>query len=230
MPEKRGPAGLVRDGQLLAVGSFGLCRIARGTNSCTARLGVKDLTVISNNAGVDGLSTGRCSETRQIRKMISSYVARAPRSSRRRSFWPASSNSNSRPGHARREAARGRCRHFPPSSRAPASAASITEGKELREFDGHTYVMERALVPELALVKAWKADHSGRPDLSPHHAQEQSGGGDGRQDPRGRGRGTRRDQAPSIPDACTCPASRIVVNAHPRSASRSARSANGPSI
>ena len=146
------------DNQLLAVGGFGLCGIPEALIAAAARLGRQGLTVISNNAGVDGFGLGQLLETRQIKKMISSYVGENKEFERQ--FLA---------GELELE--------FTPQARwlrscAPVALASgvlrahwrgtvIAEGKETREFDGQTYVMERALVPDVALVKAWKADKSG---------------------------------------------------------------------
>ncbi len=104
----------------------------------------------------------------------------------------------------------------------------VAEGKELREFDGETYVMERSLVPDVALVKAWKADTSGNLRLPPHGAQLQPGRGDGRQGLHRRGRGDRAQPASSTPDAVHLPGiyvHRIVHNADAREAHREAHHA-----
>ena len=140
--------GIVADDQLMAVGGFGLCGIPEALIDALRDSGKKNLTVISNNAGVDGFGLGKLLETRQISKMISSYVGE------NKEF-------------ERQYLAGELALEFTPQGtlaeklRAGGVGTLVAEGKELREFDGQTYVMERALVPDVALGKAWKADKSG---------------------------------------------------------------------
>jgi len=151
--------GLVRDGQLLAVGGFGLCGIPEALIAALCASGVKDLTVISNNAGVDGFGLGQLLETRQIKKMISSYVGENKEFERQ--YLAGELELEFTPQGTLAERLRAGGAGIPAFFTRTGVGTIVAEGKELREFDGHTYVMERALLPELALVKAWKADHSG---------------------------------------------------------------------
>ena len=151
--------GIVRDAQLLAVGGFGLCGIPEALIGALRDSGVKDLTVISNNAGVDGFGLGMLLETRQIRKMISSYVGENKEFERQ--YLAGELELEFTPQGTLAEKLRAGGAGIPAFFTRTGVGTIVAEGKELREFDGHTYVMERALMPEVALVKAWKADASG---------------------------------------------------------------------
>ncbi|MBK6864534.1 MAG: CoA transferase subunit A [Ideonella sp.] len=151
--------GIVRDGQLLAVGGFGLCGIPEALIDALRDSGVKGLTVISNNAGVDGFGLGKLLETRQIKKMISSYVGENKEFERQ--YLAGELELEFTPQGTLAEKLRAGGAGIPAFFTRTGVGTIVAEGKELREFDGHTYVMERALVPEVALVKAWKADVSG---------------------------------------------------------------------
>ena len=151
--------GIVRDGQLLAVGGFGLCGIPEALIAALRDSGVKDLTVISNNAGVDGFGLGMLLETRQIRKMISSYVGENKEFERQ--YLAGELELEFTPQGTLAEKLRAGGAGIPAFFTRTGVGTVVAEGKELREFDGHTYVMEHALLPEVSLVKAWKADHSG---------------------------------------------------------------------
>ena len=151
--------GIVRDGQLLAVGGFGLCGIPEALIAALRDSGVKDLTVISNNAGVDGFGLGMLLETRQIKKMISSYVGENKEFERQ--FLAGELELEFTPQGTLAEKLRAGGAGIPAFFTRTGVGTVVAEGKELREFDGHTYVMERALLPEVSLVKAWKADVSG---------------------------------------------------------------------
>ena len=151
--------GLVKDGQLLAVGGFGLCGIPEALIDALRDSGVKDLTVISNNAGVDGFGLGKLLETRQIRKMISSYVGENKEFERQ--YLAGELELEFTPQGTLAEKLRAGGAGIPAFFTRTGVGTMVAEGKELREFDGHTYVMERALVPDVSLVKAWKADTSG---------------------------------------------------------------------
>jgi 3-oxoacid CoA-transferase subunit A len=152
-------AGVVRDGQLLAVGGFGLCGIPEALIAALRDSGAKNLTVISNNAGVDGFGLGQLLETRQIRKMISSYVGENKEFERQ--YLAGELELEFTPQGTLAEKLRAGGAGIPAFFTRTGVGTVVAEGKELREFDGQTYVMERALVPEVALVKAWKADESG---------------------------------------------------------------------
>jgi len=152
-------AGIVKDGQLLAVGGFGLCGIPEALIDALQATGVKDLTVISNNAGVDGFGLGKLLNTRQIKKMISSYVGENKEFERQ--YLAGELELEFTPQGTLAEKLRAGGAGIPAFFTKTGVGTIVAEGKELREFDGETYVMERALVPEVALVKAHIADKSG---------------------------------------------------------------------
>jgi 3-oxoacid CoA-transferase subunit A len=151
--------GIVRDGQLLAVGGFGLCGIPEMLIEALKDSGVRDLTVISNNAGVDGFGLGKLLETRQIKKMISSYVGENKEFERQ--FLAGELELEFTPQGTLAEKLRAGGAGIPAFFTRTGVGTVVAEGKETREFDGHVYVMERALVPEVALVKAHVADKCG---------------------------------------------------------------------
>ena len=151
--------GIVKDGQMLAVGGFGLCGIPEALIEAMRTSGVKDLTVISNNAGVDGFGLGRLLETRQIKKMISSYVGENKEFERQ--YLAGELELEFTPQGTLAEKLRAGGAGIPAFFTKTGVGTMVAEGKELREFDGETYVMERALVPDVSLVKAWRADKSG---------------------------------------------------------------------
>jgi 3-oxoacid CoA-transferase subunit A len=151
--------GIVKDGQLMAVGGFGLCGIPESLIGALRDSGVKNLTVISNNAGVDGFGLGQLLETRQIRKMISSYVGENKEFERQ--YLAGELELEFTPQGTLAEKLRAGGAGIPAFFTRTGVGTLVAEGKETREFDGHTYIMERALNPEVSLVKAWKADKSG---------------------------------------------------------------------
>ena len=151
--------GIVHDGQLLAVGGFGLCGIPEALIEALRDSGARDLTVISNNAGVDGFGLGKLLETRQISKMISSYVGENKEFERQ--YLAGELQLEFTPQGTLAEKLRAGGAGIPAFFTRTGVGTQVAEGKETREFDGHVYVMERALVPEVSLVKAWKADKSG---------------------------------------------------------------------
>ena len=151
--------GIVKDGQLLAVGGFGLCGIPEALIAALRDSGVKGLTVISNNAGVDGFGLGQLLETRQIRKMISSYVGENKEFERQ--YLAGELELEFTPQGTLAEKLRAGGAGIPAFYTRTGVGTLVAEGKELREFDGHQYVMERALNPDVALVKAHIADKSG---------------------------------------------------------------------
>ena len=152
-------ADILRDGQLLAVGGFGLCGIPEALIEAVKTAGAKDLTVISNNAGVDDFGLGKLLVTRQIKKMVSSYVGENKEFERQ--FLAKELELEFTPQGTLAERLRAGGAGIPAFFTRTGVGTLVAEGKEQREFDGHTYVMERALVPDLALGKAWKADKSG---------------------------------------------------------------------
>jgi 3-oxoacid CoA-transferase subunit A len=151
--------GIVRDGQLLAVGGFGLCGIPDALIDALRDTGVKNLTVVSNNAGVDGLGLGKLLETRQIRKMISSYVGENKEFERQ--YLSGELELEFTPQGTLAEKLRAGGAGIPAFYTQTGVGTLVAEGKELREFDGRTYVMERSLVPDVSLIKAHVADRSG---------------------------------------------------------------------
>ena len=151
--------GLVADGQTLAVGGFGLCGIPESLILALHDSGVKGLTVISNNAGVDGFGLGLLLETRQIRKMISSYVGENKEFERQYLSGELELEFNPQGTLAERLRAGGA--GIPAFFTRTGYGTIVADGKETREFDGHHYVMETALKSDVSLVKAWKADTSG---------------------------------------------------------------------
>ena len=151
--------GIVRDGQLIAVGGFGLCGIPEALIDALRDSGVKDLTVISNNAGVDGFGLGRLLETRQVKKMISSYVGENKEFERQ--YLAGELQLEFTPQGTLAEKLRAGGAGIPAFYVRTGVGTLVAEGKETRDFDGHLHILEHALVPEVSLVKAWKADKSG---------------------------------------------------------------------
>ena len=151
--------GVVADGQLIAVGGFVLCGIPEALIDALRDSGVRDLTVISNNAGVDGFGLGKLLETRQIRKMISSYVGENKEFERQ--YLAGELELEFTPQGTLAEKLRAGGAGIPAFFTKTGVGTLVAEGKELRDFDGSTYVMERALRPDVALVKADVADLSG---------------------------------------------------------------------
>jgi 3-oxoacid CoA-transferase subunit A len=151
--------GIVRDGQLLAVGGFGLCGIPEQLIDALRDSGVRELTVISNNAGIDDVGLGKLLKTRQIRKMISSYVGENKEFERQ--YLAGELEVEFTPQGTLAEKLRAGGAGIPAFYTQTGVGTPVAEGKELREFDGRTYVMERALTPEVSLVKAEVADRAG---------------------------------------------------------------------
>ena len=151
--------GVVKDNQTLAVGGFGLCGIPEALIEALKTSGVQNLTVISNNAGVDGFGLGILLETRQIKKMIASYVGENKEFERQ--YLAGELELEFTPQGTLAEKLRAGGSGIPAFFTKTGVGTLVAEGKELREFDGETYVMERALVPDVSLVKAWRADKSG---------------------------------------------------------------------
>jgi 3-oxoacid CoA-transferase subunit A len=151
--------GVVKDGQVFAVGGFGLCGIPEALIAALRDTGVKGITCISNNAGVDGFGLGVLLETRQVKKMISSYVGENKEFERQ--YLAGELELEFTPQGTLAEKLRAGGAGIPAFYTRTGVGTLVAEGKETREFDGHVYVMERALLPEVSLVKAWKADKSG---------------------------------------------------------------------
>lgn len=151
--------GVAKDGILIAVGGFGLCGIPEALIEALMKSGVKNLTAISNNAGVDGFGLGKLLDTRQIKKMISSYVGENKEFERQ--YLAGELELEFTPQGTLAEKLRAGGAGIPAFFTKTGVGTMVAEGKELRVFDGETYVMERSLVPELSLVKAHRADKSG---------------------------------------------------------------------
>ena len=151
--------GVVADGQTLAVGGFGLCGIPEALIAALRDSGVRNLTAISNNAGVDGFGLGQLLTTRQIRKMISSYVGENKEFERQYLGGELELEFNPQGTLAERLRAGGA--GIPAFFTRTGYGTIVADGKETREFDGHMYVMETALRADVSLVKAWKADKAG---------------------------------------------------------------------
>jgi 3-oxoacid CoA-transferase subunit A len=150
---------VVHDNQLLAVGGFGLCGIPEALIDALRDTGVKHLTVISNNAGVDDFGLGKLLATRQIKKMISSYVGENKEFERQ--YLSGELELEFTPQGTLAEKLRAGGAGIPAFFTKTGVGTVVAEGKELREFDGETYVMERSLVPDVSLVKAHTADKAG---------------------------------------------------------------------
>ncbi|MDE3202532.1 MAG: CoA transferase subunit A [Acidobacteriota bacterium] len=151
--------GLVKDGMLLAVGGFGLCGIPEALIAALRDTGVRNLTVASNNAGVDGWGLGILLESRQIKKMISSYVGENAEFERQ--FLAGELEVEFAPQGTLAERMRAGGAGIPGFYTRTGFGTIVAEGKETKEFDGQMYVLERGLRADIALVKAWKADTHG---------------------------------------------------------------------
>ena len=152
-------AGVVQDGQTIAVGGFGLCGIPEALIAALRDSGVQNLTAISNNAGVDGFGLGQLLTTRQIKKMIASYVGENKEFERQ--YLAGELALEFTPQGTLSEKLRAGGSGIPAFFTKTGVGTIVAEGKEIREFDGEQYVMERSLVADVSLVKAWKADPSG---------------------------------------------------------------------
>jgi len=152
-------AGVVKDGQMIAVGGFGLCGIPEALIAALRDSGVKDLTCVSNNAGVDGFGLGQLLATRQVRKMIASYVGENKEFERQ--YLAGELELEFTPHGTLAEKLRAGGAGIPAFFTRTGVGTIVAEGKEQREFGGHQYVMEHSLVPDVSLVKAWMADRSG---------------------------------------------------------------------
>jgi 3-oxoacid CoA-transferase subunit A len=152
-------AGVVKDGQTIAVGGFGLCGIPEALIAALHDSGVSGLTAISNNAGVDGFGLGQLLSTRQIKKMIASYVGENKEFARQ--YLAGELELEFTPQGTLAEKLRAGGAGIPAFFTKTGVGTLVAEGKELREFDGEQYVMERSLVADVALVKAYMADRAG---------------------------------------------------------------------
>ena len=151
--------GVLKDGMLIAAGGFGLCGIPELLIAAILKAGTKDLTVASNNCGVDGFGLGVLLDSRQIRKMISSYVGENAEFMRQYLSGELELEFNPQGTLAERMRAGGA--GIPGFYTKTGVGTVIAEGKPTMEFDGQTYILERGIVADLAIVKGWKADETG---------------------------------------------------------------------
>ncbi|MDF3855284.1 CoA transferase subunit A [Paracoccus sp. P2] len=151
--------GLLKDGMLIAAGGFGLCGIPELAIEAILRAGTKDLTIASNNCGVDGFGLGKLLDSRQIRKMISSYVGENAEFMRQYLSGELELEFNPQGTLAERMRAGGA--GIPGFYTRTGVGTVVAEGKEHKDFDGQTYILERAIVADLSIVKGWKADETG---------------------------------------------------------------------
>ncbi|MGL5011478.1 MAG: CoA transferase subunit A, partial [Paracoccaceae bacterium] len=151
--------GLLFDGMLIAAGGFGLCGIPELCIAAIKDAGTKNLTVASNNAGVDGFGLGVLLETRQVKKMISSYVGENAEFMRQYLSGELELEFNPQGTLAERMRAGGA--GIPGFYTKTGVGTVIADGKEVKNFDGQDYILERGIIADLSIVKAWKADPSG---------------------------------------------------------------------
>ena len=151
--------GLLRDGMVIAAGGFGLCGIPETLIDALVTSGVTGITAVSNNAGVDDFGLGRLLRTRQIRKMISSYVGE--NNEFERQYLAGQLEIEFSPQGTLAERMRAGGAGIPGFYTRTGVGTQIAEGKETKVFDGETYVLERGIVADLAIVKAWKGDPYG---------------------------------------------------------------------
>jgi 3-oxoacid CoA-transferase subunit A len=152
-------AGVLKDGMTIMSGGFGLCGIPNTLILAIRESGVTGLTVISNNAGVDGCGLGLLLETRQIKRMVSSYVGE--NKTFMNQYLAGELEIEFNPQGTLAERIRAGGAGVPAFFTRTGAGTAIAEGKEQREFDGKLYVMERGLVADLAIVHAWRADPEG---------------------------------------------------------------------
>jgi 3-oxoacid CoA-transferase subunit A len=151
--------GVVADGQTIAVGGFGLCGIPEALIAALRDSNVQNLTCVSNNAGVDGFGLGQLLNTRQVKKMIASYVGENKEFERQ--YLAGELELEFTPQGTLAEKLRAGGAGIPAFFTRTGVGTVVADGKEVREFDGHQYVLERSIVPDVSLVKAQKADRSG---------------------------------------------------------------------
>ena len=152
-------AGVVRDGQTIAVGGFGLCGIPEALIAALRDTGVKQLTCISNNAGVDGFGLGQLLATRQIKKMISSYVGENKEFERQ--YLAGELELEFTPQGTLAEKLRAGGSGIPAFFTKTGVGTQVAEGKEVKTFDGEDYILERGIRADLSVIKGWKADETG---------------------------------------------------------------------
>lgn len=151
--------GLLFDGMMIAAGGFGLCGIPELLLQAIKEAGTRDLTFASNNAGVDDFGIGILLQTRQVKKMLSSYVGENAEFMRQYLADELEIEFNPQGTLAERMRAGGA--GIPGFYTKTGVGTQVAEGKEHKDFDGETYILERGIVADLAIVKAWKADDTG---------------------------------------------------------------------
>lgn len=152
-------ADIVKDGQTIAVGGFGLCGIPEALIAALRDSGVQNLTAISNNAGIDGVGLGQLLATHQIRKMIASYVGENKEFERQ--YLAGELEVEFTPQGTLAEKLRAGGSGIPAFFTKTGVGTTVADGKEVREFDGEQYVMERSLIADISIIKAYKADKAG---------------------------------------------------------------------
>jgi len=151
--------GLLKDGMLIASGGFGLCGIPERLIDAIVESGVKGLTVASNNAGIDGEGLGKLLRTRQIKKMISSYVGENKEFERQ--YLAGELEVEFCPQGTLAERMRAGGAGIPGFYTKTGVGTQVADGKDVKSFDGQDYILERGIFADLAIVKAWKADATG---------------------------------------------------------------------
>ncbi|MDI9336625.1 MAG: CoA transferase subunit A [Gammaproteobacteria bacterium] len=156
---KQALAGIIKSGQVFAVGGFGVCGVPEALIDAVFDAGISDLTVISNNAGLDGIGLGKLLAAKRIKKMIASYVGENKEFARQ--FLAQELEVELTPQGTLAEKLRAGGAGIPAFFTKTGVGTVIAEGKEARHFNGQEYILEHALVPDIALVKAHTADHVG---------------------------------------------------------------------
>jgi 3-oxoacid CoA-transferase subunit A len=151
--------GLLRDGMTICAGGFGLCGIPERLIDAIEASGVTGLTVVSNNAGIDGVGLGKLLRTKQIAKMISSYVGENKEFERQ--YLAGELEVEFCPQGTLAERCRAGGAGIPGFFTKTGVGTVVADGKEVREFDGERYVLERGIVADLSIIKGWKADEAG---------------------------------------------------------------------
>ena len=152
-------AGMLRDGMTICAGGFGLCGIPDRLIDAVEASGVNGLTVVSNNAGIDGVGLGKLLRSRQIAKMISSYVGENKEFERQ--YLAGELEVEFCPQGTLAERCRAGGAGIPGFYTKTGVGTVVADGKETKEFDGQTYVLERGIVADLSIIKGWKADEAG---------------------------------------------------------------------
>ncbi|SUJ12308.1 Probable succinyl-CoA:3-ketoacid-coenzyme A transferase subunit A [Sphingomonas paucimobilis] len=151
--------GLLHDGMTICAGGFGLCGIPERLIDAIEAAGTRDLTIASNNAGIDGVGLGKLLRSHQVKKMISSYVGENKEFERQ--YLSGELEVEFCPQGTLAERCRAGAPAFPASTPRPASGTKVAEGKEVKSFDGEDYILERGIRADLSIIKGWKADEAG---------------------------------------------------------------------